>query len=151
MPAESNLPAGFQDMPAVREVEVSTAIRPPAPPGAVAKSWETATEVKSAPARKAAVPGGAAAGGAVSAPAGKVRVKVAAVRSAAEARNFAKRVKAGYARELAGRSPTVETWNGGDVGTLYIVQIGPFASAAETAPLFTRMRSDGLDCRVESP
>jgi hypothetical protein len=160
-PVESNLPLGFHDLPGIsREVEVNTAGRAAPAPVAVAKSWESATQVKPAPAVRKAAPSVPAAsgvgparvaGGPVVASSGKVQVQVASVRTAQEAQGVAARLQSSFQRELAGRSPVVEQTTAGNIGTLYRVQVGPFASAQDTVPLCTKLRSEGLDCRVQGP
>jgi hypothetical protein len=123
----------------------------PPPPTAAAKSWDAATEVKGPKAKsvqQAAVqsPSGAAArtGAATT---GTVRFQVAAVRSPQEAQGVASKLQAGYARELGGRAPVVEQVALSS-GTLYRVQIGPFASPRDAEPLCARLKGDGLECRV---
>lgn len=167
--SNSSLPMGFQDTgDSLRHVEVSTQARAQpaaAAPGAVARAWDE-PKVKQvqppSPARPApqvaaaqpAPPPPATAGQprgrtAAATPAGgTVQVQVAAVRSAEEAQNLAARLQTRYGRELGGRAPVVDQTSVGSLGTLYRVQIGPFASARDTEPLCARLKGDGMDCRV---
>lgn len=137
---------GFQDGVATpREVEVSTAARA-RPAVEATKDWAVATEVKTAAAGSAAK-GKAAAGGPAT---GSINVLVAAVASADQARSVAQRVQQQYAADLAGRVPTVDQTATG-AGLVYRVQVGPFATARDTAPLCAKLKSGGLDCRVMAP
>jgi hypothetical protein len=170
---DRSLPTGFQDMGAsVRHVEVSTSARAgqseAAAQGRVSNSWEDVTKVKqaarpAAPAgtRSAAAPTMAAAAPVATAPVvaagqqvgtasprGGVIVQVAAVRSVQEAQGVSEKLRAQFARELAGRAPVVDQVTAGDFGTFYRVQVGPFASARETEGLCAKLKSGGLDCRV---
>jgi len=77
-----------------------------------------------------------------------VLVQVATVRSQQEAQGVASRLQSSYAREIGGRTPTVDQTSVGSLGTLYRVQVGPFASAKDTEALCARLKGDGLDCRV---
>jgi len=170
----ASLPMGFQDPGStVHHVEVSTrarAAQPQPAPGAVSRTWDepkvkqvqapaaqrqatqpstqvaSAPPVSAAPAATAAQPRARAA--AAPAAGGSVQVQVAAVRSATEAQGLASQLQTRYARELGGRAPVVDQTSVGTLGTLYRVQVGPFASARDAEPLCTRLKGDGLDCRV---
>jgi hypothetical protein len=165
----SSLPTGFQEFPEpVRYVEVNTqaparAAQPDTPPPSSASApsgravsdprsgpGSTAGRAAQSPRTEASPPAGtrsgSAAGGA--APAGPVRVQLAAVRSAAEAQTVAATVQRKYARELGGRAPVVDQLSAGSLGTIWRVQVGPFASARESDPLCARLKGEGLECRV---
>ena len=184
------LPSGFDDLPGAgttfyqgpsRSSGATPPTQSPSSVGAVAtKSWDGATQVKSAPAtakdaakavapqKAAAAPSQAvaappkakavaaektriataakAAGGV--APTGTVTVQVAAVRSAQEAQTVASRLQSGFVRELGGRAPVIDQTTVGSIGTVYRVQVGPYASAQDTQPLCAKLKSQGMDCRV---
>lgn len=168
--AGSSLPVGFQDLSEpIRHVEVSTQARAaqPAAQAPVARTWDepkvkqgqagapnkAAPHVAAAqPPVPAATPPPAAAtprGRTAAAPiGGSLQVQVAAVRSQQEAQGVASRLQANYAREIGGRTPTIDQTSVGSLGTLYRVQVGPFASAKDTEALCARLKGDGLDCRV---
>lgn len=161
----SSLPTGFQDFPeTVRYVEVSTqaparaaqAAPPTAPaqPEPAAKADARSRQGPAPGAQSAAQPkvalatpkAATAAGG--PAPGGPVQVQVAAVRSAAEAQSVAATLQGKFARELGGRAPVVDQLSAGSLGTIWRVQVGPFASARETEGLCARLKREGLDCRI---
>jgi cell division septation protein DedD len=127
----------------------------------VAKSWSKATQVKSvkrpappaksAPAATAQALPQSAATAAVRTGAeahGSFQVQVAAVRSAQEAADVAARVQQRFARDLGGRAPVVDQTVIGSMGTIYRVQIGPFASSGETQTLCAKLKGAGMDCRI---
>ncbi len=89
---------------------------------------------------------GTAAGG--PAPAGNIQVLVAAVRTAQEAQGVASKLQSGFARELGGRAPVVDQTVAGSLGTIYRVQVGPFASARDTEALCAKLKGEGMECRV---
>lgn len=170
--AGSSLPVGFQDYSEpVRHVEVNTQARArqTPPPATVAGAWEEpkvkavqqarpATQVAVAtpppppppsPATTAnTAPPQRARTAAAPVPSGSLQVQVAAVRSEQEAQGVANRLRTNYAREIGGRTPTVDQTSVGSLGTLYRVQVGPFASARDTEALCARLKGDGMDCRV---
>lgn len=169
-PAPQPLPMGFQDFgaPPAAPVRVPAsqvaAQTPAAPAGGASRAWGSSTEVRAAPSRaggpassvsappakpaakpnvkaKAVEPAGASTG---------VRIQVAAVRSAQEAQGVVQRVQERLGRELGGRVPVVDQAAMGSIGTLYRVQIGPFASASDSQGLCAKLKSEGLDCRIVS-
>ena len=91
---------------------------------------------------------GRAGGGPVAPVTGSVQIQVAAVRSAEEAQGVAAKLQSGFAAELAGRTPVIEQTVVGNLGMLYRVQVGPFASARDTESLCARLKGQGMDCRV---
>lgn len=79
---------------------------------------------------------------------GSYRVQVAAVRSNDEALSIAAMFQDRYARELGNRSAAVDQTVMGNMGTLFRVRIGPFASANESRQMCERLKRDGHDCMV---
>jgi hypothetical protein len=79
------------------------------------------------------------------APAGKLRLQLAAVMSREEAQASAARVKSQFAGDIGSRAATIDEAALGDA-TMYIVRFGPYASAAEIKALCTRIRAAGTDC-----
>lgn len=80
-------------------------------------------------------------------PAGRYHVQVAAVRSRQEAQAVAAKLKAIRAAG-AERDAAIEEAVVGNMGTLYRVRLGPFASAGEVQNLCPSLRKAGLDCLV---
>ncbi len=80
-------------------------------------------------------------------PAGRYHVQVAAVRSRQEAQAVAAKLKAIRAAG-AERDAAIEEAVVGNMGTLYRVRLGPFASAGEVQSLCPPLRKAGLDCLV---
>jgi hypothetical protein len=83
-----------------------------------------------------------------SAPSGKYRLQVAAVRSRSEAEALAGLLVGRHAEQLGGRKPEVDESVIGSMGTFYRVRLGPYASAGEPETLCNALRSDGFDCLV---
>ena len=94
---------------------------------------------KAPPAAVAAAPGSAG---------GPYRVQVATVRSNDEALGVAAMFQDRYGRELGNRSASVDQTVMGNMGTLYRVRIGPFATANESRRICDRLKGDGHDCMV---
>jgi tetratricopeptide (TPR) repeat protein len=84
----------------------------------------------------------------VSAPSGKFRLQVAAVRSRSEAEALAGLLVGRHGDQLGGRHPEVDESVIGSMGTFYRVRLGPYASAQEPEQLCAALRSDGFDCLV---
>jgi tetratricopeptide (TPR) repeat protein len=84
----------------------------------------------------------------VSAPSGKFRLQVAAVRSRSEAEALAGLLVGRHADQLGGRHPEVDESVIGSMGTFYRVRLGPYANAKEPEQLCAALRSDGFDCLV---
>jgi tetratricopeptide (TPR) repeat protein len=84
----------------------------------------------------------------MSAPSGKFRLQVAAVRSRSEAEALAGLLVGRHADQLGGRHPEVDESVIGSMGTFYRVRLGPYASAQEPEQLCAALRSDGFDCLV---
>ncbi len=84
------------------------------------------------------------------APSGKFRLQVAAVRSRSEAEALAGLLVGRHADQLGGRRPEVDESVIGSMGTFYRVRLGPYASAKEPEQLCAALRSDGFDCLVIS-
>jgi tetratricopeptide (TPR) repeat protein len=83
-----------------------------------------------------------------SAPSGKFRLQVAAVRSRSEAEALAGLVVGRHSEQLGGRQPEVDETVIGSMGTFYRVRLGPYANAKEPEQLCVALRSDGFDCLV---
>jgi tetratricopeptide (TPR) repeat protein len=84
----------------------------------------------------------------LSAPSGKFRLQVAAVRSRSEAEALAGLLVGRHADQLGGRHPEVDESVIGSMGTFYRVRLGPYANAKEPEQLCAALRSDGFDCLV---
>ncbi|MDX2258128.1 MAG: SPOR domain-containing protein [Hyphomicrobiaceae bacterium] len=132
------------------------AARPPAPApgpvvaGPVTSGWSSGMDVKAAAERQkpkvAAVAPPAAP--AAAAPAGALSLRVAAVRSRTEADRIAGELAARHGRTIGARVPTIEEAVFGNMGTFYQVNVGPFASAAETDGVCKALKTSGYDCFV---
>ena len=86
-----------------------------------------------------------------SAPSGKYKLQVAAVRTRSEAEALAGLVVGRHGEQLGGRKPEVDETVIGSMGTFYRVRLGPYSSAAEPEQLCVALRSDGFDCLVVNP
>lgn len=82
------------------------------------------------------------------APSGKFRLQVAAVRSRSEAEALAGLLVGRHGDQLGGRRPEVDESVIGSMGTFYRVRLGPYASANEPEQLCGALRADGFDCLV---
>jgi cell division septation protein DedD len=82
-----------------------------------------------------------------SAPAGKYRLQVAAVRSRDEAERLASSVMKHQAVGAAVQ-PEIDEAVLGSMGTFYRVRLGPYADAAEPGQLCKSLRPQGFDCLV---
>ena len=83
-----------------------------------------------------------------SAPSGKYRLQVAAVRSRSEADAVAARLMQKYGGKLGQRRPVVDEAVIGSMGTFYRVRVGPYANAKEPQQLCGTLRTSGFDCLV---
>jgi cell division septation protein DedD len=81
-----------------------------------------------------------------SAPAGKFRLQVAAVRSRDEAERLASSVM--KHQGVGGVQPEIDETVLGSMGTFYRVRLGPYADAAEPGQLCKSLRPQGFDCLV---
>ena len=79
---------------------------------------------------------------------GAYRLQVAAVRSSQEALGVAQLLQERYGREIGPRAPSIDQTVMGNMGTIYRVKVGPFASAAEPQALCERLKADGMDCLI---
>lgn len=77
-------------------------------------------------------------------------VQVAAVRSRHEAQAVATKLTQLGAAQTGKREAAIEEAVMGNMGTLYRVRLGPFASSKEVDSVCTRLRDAGLDCLVLS-
>ncbi len=82
------------------------------------------------------------------APSGKYRLQVAAVRSRREADAVAARLMQKYGGKLGQRRPVVDEAVIGSMGTFYRVRVGPYANAKEPQQLCGMLRTSGFDCLV---
>ena len=82
------------------------------------------------------------------APSGKYRLQVAAVRSRREADAVASRLMQKYGGKLGQRRPVVDEAVIGSMGTFYRVRVGPYANAKEPQQLCGTLRTSGFDCLV---
>jgi len=80
---------------------------------------------------------------------GKYTVQVAAVRSRQEAQAVAKRLDQ-LGATAGARDAAIEEAVMGNMGTLYRVSLGPFASSSEVEKVCPQLRQAGLDCLVIS-
>ncbi|MEE8252979.1 MAG: SPOR domain-containing protein, partial [Hyphomicrobium sp.] len=83
-----------------------------------------------------------------SAPSGKYRLQVAAVRSRSEADAVAASLMQKYGSKLGQRRPVVDEAVIGSMGTFYRVRVGPYANAKEPQQLCGTLRTSGFDCLV---
>lgn len=83
-----------------------------------------------------------------SAPSGKYRLQVAAVRSRSEADAVVASLMQKYAGKLGQRRPVVDEAVIGSMGTFYRVRVGPYANAKEPQQLCGTLRTSGFDCLV---
>jgi tetratricopeptide (TPR) repeat protein len=138
----------------------SIAAAPAPPPHVEVSSWSMATQVEpatgtSAPPAPEAVAAAAPASepAPVAAPAysGKYRLQVGSVRSRPEADLLVAKVLTDYGGELGGRDPEVEKSVVGNMGTFFLVRVGPYADEKEPKQLCTTMQTNGYDCFVVMP
>ena len=79
-------------------------------------------------------------------PEGRFRVQLGIVRTEDEARILATKVKREHAAALGAREPDFEQTVVGNMGSLYRVRVGPYATAQEGQALCAKLRGSGLDC-----
>lgn len=79
---------------------------------------------------------------------GTYRVQIAAVRSRGEAQELLARVQQKHAQELATREAVIDEAVVGNMGTLYRIRVGPYATANEPRSLCAKLKGDGLDCLI---
>lgn len=105
---------------------------------------------KAAPVRTASTaPIVAATPPAPSATAGGHVVQVSSQKNEGEAKASFRALQAKYPSVLAGRSPLIRKAELGDRGTVYRVQLGPFASANQANDLCTNLKAAGGQCIVQ--
>jgi cell division septation protein DedD len=120
-----------------------------APPKAAVSGWSSSTEVR--PTSVAMAPQPAAA---PSEPAaaprqdGKFRVQLGLVRSESEAASIASRVGGEFASVFESRRASVDQTVVGNMGTMYRVRVGPYATANEGQAVCERLKGSRLDCLV---
>ncbi|MFV0294837.1 MAG: SPOR domain-containing protein [Hyphomicrobiaceae bacterium] len=76
------------------------------------------------------------------------QLKLAAVRTMAEAQQMGSAVKATHGAELDGSNVSIQKVTFGQMGTFYRPQIGPFSSRAKSKTVCDQIRSSGTDCMV---
>ncbi len=128
---------------------------PPAQPSS--SSWSSTTEVRPttvamAPQAPVATPPPAPPPPAAVAPRpeGKFRLQLGLVRTESEAGAIAARVSGELATIFEARSASVDQAVVGNMGTMYRVRVGPYASANEGQAACARLKGTGLDCLVTS-
>jgi tetratricopeptide (TPR) repeat protein len=150
------------DAAAILNAETTTAERSTAARRAPASGWSRQTQVegaRSARAESARVETGAIAAksepvrteAAVPEPVKSsrhVRIQIGAVRTQAEAKALAAKVKREHPATLAAREPQIDQTVMGNMGSFYRVLLGPFASAQETQGVCAKLKGTGLDCLV---
>ena len=111
--------------------------------------WSDSTVVKKvASTQRPAAP--ATTGSTGQAATGSYHIQVAAVRSRQEAQAVAARLKQMGAATPGERETAIEEAVMGNMGTLFRVRLGPFASTADVQRLCPGLRDAGLDCLVIS-
>ncbi len=123
--------------------ETTASVRPPEPSRPRADTGSTNVALSSWTTAETTRP---ASVGVPPAPLNALRVQVKAVRDEQEAQAIASTVNRSLAAELSGRTASVRPVVMGNMGRMYRVEVGPFASARETAPLCQKLRQQGLDC-----
>lgn len=156
-------------VPEAKEPEAKAKAEPsPAAKGPSASGWASGTEVnvqKEAradprpepppPAAKAAPPPVAKAPPSAAEPpapppsakaGGRFKVQLGAVRTQAEAQALASKAKREYASALAAREPEIAQAVYGNMGSFYLVRVGPFATVQETQAVCAKLKGSGFDC-----
>lgn len=77
-----------------------------------------------------------------------LNIQVAAVRGQNEARAIATKVNRSLRGSLTGQSVDVRRVNVGNMGALYRVEVGPFATERESRPTCAALRRKGYDCLI---
>jgi len=86
------------------------------------------------------------------APAGSaVYVQIASLRSPKEAHDMATRIATEQADTLGAVGTRVTPVVLGNMGTFYVVNVGPVASAAAGEGLCKKLQSNGVDCFLATP
>jgi cell division septation protein DedD len=119
-------------------------------PAPVVSGWSSQTEVRpqavataSQPVASAPMPPPAAA-----VPDGRFRIQLGLVRSEGEANGLASRVSGELAGVFETRRASIDQTVVGNMGTMYRVRVGPYASAQEGQAVCGRLKGTGLDCLV---
>lgn len=124
----------------------------PAAPAPVVSGWSSQTEVR--PQAVAAAPQPVASAPMppppAAAPEGRFRVQLGFVRSENEANSLASRVGGELASVFETRRAAIDQTVVGNMGTMYRVRVGPYASAQEGQAVCGRLKGTGLDCLVVS-
>lgn len=126
----------------------------PVPSQPSASSWSSTTEVRpttvamapQAPVVTQSPPPPVAA----PRPEGKFRVQLGLVRTESEAGAIAARVSGELATIFEARNASVDQAVVGNMGTMYRVRVGPYASANDGQAVCGRLKGTGLDCLVTS-
>lgn len=120
-----------------------------APEAKSTSSWSSGTEVRSALTQERTQPERVETAAITRArPEGRFSLLVAMARSEDEAKAVAARVKREHAAVLASREPEIDQATVGNMGSLYRVRVGPFATESEGQAACARLKRSGLDCLV---
>lgn len=120
-------------------------IATPAP--AAVSAWSSQTEVRPQAVAMAPPPASAAP---AATPEGRFRIQLGLVRSENEANSLAARVGGELAGVFETRRASIDQTVVGNMGTMYRVRVGPYASAHEGQAVCGRLKGTGLDCLVVS-
>lgn len=82
-------------------------------------------------------------------PTGGHVVQISSQKSEGDAKSSYKSLQAKYPSVLAGKSPLIRKADLGEKGTVYRVQLGPFASASQATELCTNLKAAGGQCIVQ--
>lgn len=85
-------------------------------------------------------------GSPAAAPTSRFRLQVGSLRDEAEASALASRIAAEQAGVLAGARTFVEPTVLGNMGTFYLVQVGPLPDERSSLKLCTQLKRNGVDC-----
>lgn len=77
---------------------------------------------------------------------GRFKVQLGVVRTQAEAQALATKAKREYASALAAREPEIAQAVYGNMGSFYLVRVGPFATVQETQAVCAKLKGSGFDC-----
>jgi cell division septation protein DedD len=119
----------------------------PEPKESSTSSWSSGTEVRSAPA-EARTQRMETAAISQARPEGRFSVQLAMLRSPDEAKALAAKVRREYATVFASREAEIDQTVVGNMGTLYRVRVGPYATPSEGQAACAKLKGSGLDCMV---
>ena len=135
--------------------EAPKAPPPPRAASPVVSGWTSQTDVRpqavaTIPQPVAAAPTAAPAAAPTAVHDGKFRIQLGLVRSETEASALASRVSGELAGVFEARRASIDQTVVGNMGTMYRVRVGPYASAHEGQAVCGRLKGSGLDCLVVS-